>query len=154
LTSITVEMLSPLAARKHVQLQATDRAPGANALVDPDQLQQVLTNLVVNAIQAMDHPGTVALSVAAVRVRPPADRGGAEGDFVRVEVRDEGSGILDEHLAQLFEPFFTTKDVGSGTGLGLAVAYGIVRDHGGWIDVETECGKGSVFRVFLQKAID
>ncbi|HEY1533216.1 MAG TPA: HAMP domain-containing sensor histidine kinase [Polyangiaceae bacterium] len=150
----TVEMLSPLASRKRVQLTATDLAPGIRALVDPDHLQQVLTNLLVNAIQAMDHPGTVALCVAGVRARPPADHGRPEGDFVRVEVRDEGSGILDEHIAHLFEPFFTTKDVGSGTGLGLAVAYGIVRDHGGWIDVESEPGKGSVFQVLLRKVID
>ena len=69
---------------------------------------------------------------------------------MRIDVQDEGVGILEEHVAHVFEPFFTTKDVGSGTGLGLAVAYGIVRDHGGWIEVETEPGRGSLFRVFLK----
>ena len=147
----TVEMLTPLATKKQVRLLATEQRPGIRAFIDPDQLQQVLTNLVVNAIQAMDHPGNVELSVASAHAQPPANHAGPETEFVRIDVRDEGVGILEEHVAHVFEPFFTTKDVGSGTGLGLAVAYGIVRDHGGWIEVETEPGKGSVFRVFLQK---
>jgi len=150
----TVEMLSPLASKKHVRLLATEHAPGICAFIDPDQLQQVLTNLAVNAIQAMDHPGTVELSVTSTRAKPPADHGGAEAEFVRIDVRDEGIGIVEEHLSHIFEPFFTTKDVGSGTGLGLAVAYGIVRDHGGWIEVRTELGKGSVFQVFLRKGTE
>ncbi len=147
----TVEMLTPMASRKHVRLLATEHVPGIRAFIDPDQLQQVLTNLVVNAIQAMDRPGNVELSVIGARARPPADHGGPEAEFVRIDVRDEGVGIPGEHVAHVFEPFFTTKDVGSGTGLGLAVAYGIVRDHGGWIEVETEPGRGSLFRVFLRK---
>ena len=147
----TVEMLTPLASKKQVRLLATEQVPGTRAFIDPDQLQQVLTNLVVNAIQAMPHPGNVELSVANVRAQPPADHGGPEAEWVRIDVQDEGVGILEEHVAHVFEPFFTTKDVGSGTGLGLAVAYGIVRDHGGWIEVETEPGEGSLFRVFLQK---
>jgi signal transduction histidine kinase len=146
----TVEMLTPLATKKHVRLLATEQVPGTRAFIDPDQLQQVLTNLVVNAIQAMAHPGTVELSVANVRAQPPADHGGPEAEWVRIDVQDEGVGILEENVAHVFEPFFTTKDVGSGTGLGLAVAYGIVRDHGGWIEVETEPGRGSLFRVFLK----
>jgi signal transduction histidine kinase len=65
---------------------------------------------------------------------------------------DEGEGIPEDHLSHIFEPFFTTKDVGEGTGLGLSVAYGIVRDHGGWIDVQSEVGKGTEFRVYLPLA--
>jgi signal transduction histidine kinase len=146
----TVEMLAPLAARKQVSLLASEQTPGIRAYVDPDQLQQVLTNLAVNAVQAMDRPGNVELSVSTARARPPADHGGPEAEFVRIDVRDTGVGIPAEHVAHVFEPFFTTKDVGSGTGLGLAVAYGIVRDHGGWIEVETQLGQGSLFRVFLR----
>jgi signal transduction histidine kinase len=154
LAAKTVDMLQPLAARKRVTLTAIDRAPGAGAVVDADQLLQVLTNLVVNAIQAMERPGTIELSVSNERVLPPADHGGAEGEYLCVCVKDAGMGIREEDFPHLFEPFFTTKDVGSGTGLGLAVAYGIVRDHGGWIDVQTELGKGSAFRVFLAKGAE
>jgi len=66
-----------------------------------------------------------------------------------VSVHDNGQGIAPEHVPRLFEPFFTTKDIGEGTGLGLSVAHGIVAEHGGWIAVESELGKGSSFRVFL-----
>ncbi len=66
-----------------------------------------------------------------------------------VEVRDEGVGIAEEHVWRLFEPFFTTKDVGEGTGLGLSIAYGIVQEHGGWINVSSRPGAGSCFVVFL-----
>ena len=67
-------------------------------------------------------------------------------------MEDQGAGIAPEHLTHVFEPFFTTKDVGEGTGLGLSVAWGIVRDHGGWIDVESEPGRGSRFTVLLHPA--
>ncbi|MEO6600087.1 MAG: HAMP domain-containing sensor histidine kinase [Polyangiaceae bacterium] len=154
LANKTVDMLQPLAARKQVRLQATARAPEACALVDADQLLQVFTNLVVNAIQSIEHRGNVDLEVSVESVCPPADHGGEVGDYVCILVADQGTGIRDEDLGHLFEPFFTTKDVGSGTGLGLAVAYGIVRDHGGWIDVRTELGKGSEFRVFLAVGAD
>ena len=112
-------------------------------------MQQVLTNLVVNAIQAMPAGGTVLVDIARARTRPPAEHGGAEGEYLCVRVRDQGEGIAAEHLPHVFEPFFTTKDVGEGTGLGLAVAYGIVREHGGFIDVESKLGEGSDFSVYL-----
>ena len=70
---------------------------------------------------------------------------------MRICVKDEGAGIAREHLGRVFEPFFTTKDVGAGTGLGLSVAYGIVRDHGGWIAVESEVGRGSRFSIYLPR---
>jgi two-component system, NtrC family, sensor kinase len=154
LVAKTVDMLAPLATQKQVHLLANERLQGIRAIIDPDQLQQVLINLLVNAIQAMAQPGTVESSVDVVLTDPPADIGGPRAEFVCIEVRDEGAGIEAEHLPHLFEPFFTTKDVGTGTGLGLAVAYGIVRDHGGWIEVRSEPGNGATFRVFLPKGTE
>ena len=102
-------------------------------------------------------PGLEALddgarSGADVRATPPPDVGGPEAEWIRLDVEDEGQGISPEVLPHIFEPFFTTKDVGEGTGLGLAVSYGLVRDHGGWIDVRSELGRGSCFSVYLPKA--
>ncbi len=106
-------------------------------LCRPQQLNQVFLNLIVNAAQAIPDRGTVT-----VRTR-------AEGDRVVVEISDTGVGIPEENLRKIFDPFFTTKPVGKGTGLGLHLAAGIVRNHGGEIQVESEEGKGSTFRVVL-----
>jgi signal transduction histidine kinase len=104
---------------------------------------------VVNAVQAMEAQGTVLVTVTRERAVPPPGQGGSETDCVCVRVRDDGSGIPPEHLPHVFEPFFTTKDVGQGTGLGLSVAYGIVREHRGWMDVRSTLGQGSEFAVYL-----
>ena len=103
----------------------------------PSQLNQVFMNLLMNAGQAIEGHGKITI------------RTGQEGDNVWVEVEDTGKGIKPEHLGRIFDPFFTTKPVGSGTGLGLSLSYGIVQKHGGRIDVKSEVGKGSVFRVWL-----
>ena len=107
-------------------------------LCHPGKINQVFLNLLVNAIQACDRGGVVQ---AAHPARTP--------DGVVVEVQDNGCGISPEHRSRLFEPFFTTKPVGQGTGLGLSVSFGIVRDHGGVIEVDSEVGRGSTFRVRL-----
>ncbi len=144
----TLELLRPLAAKKHVALtlQSGKIAP---IEVDVNQIEQVVTNLVVNAIQSMSHAGKVTVDLSEQRACPPVDIEGGEGSYICVRVADEGGGIAKENLLHVFEPFFTTKDVGEGTGLGLSVAYGIVREHGGWIAVESELGKGSQFAVYL-----
>jgi two-component system, NtrC family, sensor kinase len=103
----------------------------------PAQLNQVFMNLLVNAAQALDHYGVITI------------RTGREGDWVWVEVADDGPGIKPEHLPRVFEPFFTTKPVGKGTGLGLSLSYGIVSQHGGRIEVDSTVGKGTRFRVWL-----
>jgi signal transduction histidine kinase/CheY-like chemotaxis protein len=105
---------------------------------DPTQLQQVLLNLCVNARDAMPAGGVLTLRAL------PDDRGG-----VRVDVIDEGIGMAEEVKAHLFEPFFTTKEPGKGTGLGLAVVFGIVRSHGGTVEVESQPGKGTCFSLHL-----
>ncbi|TWO80482.1 hypothetical protein CBW56_09500 [Denitratisoma oestradiolicum] len=103
----------------------------------PSQLNQVFMNLLVNAAHAIENKGIVIL------------RTGREGRMVWVEVEDNGSGISPENLTRIFDPFFTTKPVGKGTGLGLSVSYSIVQKHQGRIEVRSEPGKGTVFRVWL-----
>ncbi|GAB6063982.1 sensor histidine kinase [Deferrisoma palaeochoriense] len=107
-------------------------------MVDANQLEQVFFNLILNAAQAMEGVGD--LFVEAVRVN----------DFVEIAIHDTGVGIPEENLPKIFDPFFTTKESG-GTGLGLSVSYGIVRNHGGTIDVESAVGHGTTFRVRLPR---
>jgi signal transduction histidine kinase/HAMP domain-containing protein len=115
---------------------------------DPGMIEQVLLNLAVNARDAMPDGGRLSIDTSLVEVWEPA-AALPPGKWTCVRVRDTGVGIAPEHLAHIFEPFFTTKDIGKGTGLGLATTYGIVQQHGGWIDVDSEVGKGTVFRVFF-----
>jgi signal transduction histidine kinase len=103
----------------------------------PAQLNQVFLNLLMNALQAIDRDGLIVI------------RTGHEGEWVWVEIQDNGCGIPRENIGRIFDPFFTTKPVGQGTGLGLSVSWGIVSQHGGRIDVRSEPGEGSVFRVWL-----
>ncbi len=107
--------------------------------VDPAQIQQVLMNLIINAVEAMDGEGTLTVST----------RSRAGGSMVEVAVSDTGHGISPENLDRIFVPFFTTKAESHGVGLGLAISYRIVRDHGGTITVESEVGKGTTFTVRL-----
>jgi two-component system NtrC family sensor kinase len=144
-----LELLRPLAQRQRVLLQLDDRGGPFSTSLDAGQIEQALTNLVVNAVQATPGGGQVDVSVSRERARPPSDHGCSEAEWIAVRVRDRGEGIAPEHLPHVFEPFFTTKDVGSGTGLGLSVAYGIASDHGGWIGVDSEPGQGSTFALFL-----
>ena len=111
---------------------------------DRAQIEQVIVNLVVNARDAMPHGGRVTLATANVRVEP--------GDFVRFTVHDTGVGIDPQARARLFEPFYTTKGPGKGTGLGLATVYGIVKQAGGHVRVESEPGRGALFEVLLPRS--
>jgi PAS domain S-box-containing protein len=131
-------------------VQASPTLPPIRA--DASMMEQVLLNLVVNAREAMPRGGRLivrtdvrAIDPAYVEQNPEA----ARGQFVCLGVSDTGCGISPENLSRIFEPFFTTKDVGKGTGLGLATVYGIVKQHGGWINVETNLGKGTTFSVYL-----
>ncbi len=104
------------------------------------RLNQVFLNLLVNAAQAMDKPGTITV------------RTGVEPEWVWVEVEDTGKGIPVDEIGKIFDPFFTTKAVGQGTGLGLSLSHGIVSDHGGRIEVDSKPGRGTRFRVWLPVA--
>jgi signal transduction histidine kinase len=119
------------------------------ACVDAGQIQQVLINLIVNAMQALRDGGKVTVDVEAVDAEPRMGSPAGGGRFARIMVSDDGIGISEEDVQHLFEPFFTTKDVGQGTGLGLPIVYGIVQEHGGWIDVQSQLGNGSCFSVYL-----
>ncbi len=110
-------------------------------LADPNQIKQVLLNLIHNALQAMPHSG-----VLTVQTRPKRRR---RKRWLTVSVEDNGVGIPQENLARIFEPFFSTRPVGSGTGLGLSVSYGIIKEHGGFIEVESTPGEGSCFTIWL-----
>jgi two-component system NtrC family sensor kinase len=110
---------------------------------DPSQLQQVFINLLINAADAMNERGQVTV---ATRVSSDTASG---KKYIEVEFTDSGPGIPEEHLGRVFEPFFTTKPVGKGTGLGLAVSYGIIKKHGGNIFVRSEMGRGASFFVRL-----
>jgi signal transduction histidine kinase len=116
---------------------------------DPDQIQQVCLNLITNAIHAMPNGGTLRITTDTVVRR----KGGLDlsppTEYAVLTIADTGRGIPAADRDKIFEPFFTTKDVGQGTGLGLAVSHGIVKDHDGWIEVDSPASGGAVFRVFL-----
>jgi len=114
------------------------------ATLDRNQLQSVLVNLIINALDAMEHGGNIMISTG---ISLSASDTGTKG--VEIAVTDTGCGISPEDLDKLFEPFFTTKEVGKGTGLGLAVSYGIVQRHGGTVRVQSEVGRGSTFTIWL-----
>jgi signal transduction histidine kinase len=101
------------------------------------QLNQVFMNLLVNAGQSIETKGTITI------------RTGTQGNSVWVEISDTGKGIAPENIGRIFDPFFTTKPVGKGTGLGLSVSYSIIQKHHGRIEVESEVGKGTTFRIWL-----
>ena len=143
------EMLSGLPT-EHVQLTMTLSGEPLPVKVNPGKIEQVIMNLVVNACDAMPSGGDLIIRTA--RVPRPADETGGSEDaiaFAMLEVTDTGYGMDTETKAHLFEPFFTTKPVGKGTGLGLSTAYGIVKQSGGSIEVESSPEMGSTFRVYI-----
>jgi two-component system NtrC family sensor kinase len=133
----TILLLGKRDAFQDIQLVESLTEPLPHVHGDKNQLQQVLINLSLNACEAMPNGGTLMLATS-----------GADGRIV-IEVTDTGCGIKQEHLDKVLEPFFTTKPVGKGTGLGLSVSYGIVQQHGGTLEVESQEGKGTTFKVTL-----
>ncbi len=119
---------------------------------DPGMIEQALTNLVLNARDALPRGGEISIGIKGVQISEEEARdiaGARAGWATCLSVQDYGVGIHGEHLARLFEPFFTTKQIGKGTGLGLSVVHGIVKQHGGWADVESTPAKGTIFRLFF-----
>ncbi len=149
LSLTTMELLSGQFSSAKVKTRL-ERAEGLPRVAgDSDRLQQVMINLLLNAVQAMPEGGALALETKVVRRARPGLEGGAEQAFVTFAVSDTGVGIPADIKDKIFDPFYTTKEGTGGTGLGLAVCSGIVKEHDGWIDLEDITGGGTVFRVYL-----
>jgi two-component system NtrC family sensor kinase len=117
--------------------------------IDGDQIKQVIMNMLVNAQHAIEENGTITISTRR-SPQPKAPAPDAEPQpMVEISIADSGCGISEANLQRIFDPFFTSKDVGRGTGLGLSVSHGVVEAHGGLIEVDSEIGVGSTFRVYL-----
>ncbi len=121
----------------HIVKQLAGELPPVT--VDPDKMRQVFMNLLMNAHQAIEGPGTITVSTAST----------SDGRHILISFSDTGSGIPNDIIHKIFDPFFTTKPIGMGTGLGLSVSYGIIKDHEGDIRVESSPGNGSTFKVYL-----
>ncbi|TYO99334.1 signal transduction histidine kinase [Geothermobacter ehrlichii] len=149
LAAAVCELLRPTAEKQGITLYQSCDHPTPRVSADAGQLQQVLVNLAMNGIQAMPRGGNLTFRVFDPgEVNPPEEVAPAAG-WVALSICDTGTGIEPDHLDHIFDPFFSTKDVGEGTGLGLSIAWGIARDHGGWIGVESTPGEGSCFTLYL-----
>jgi signal transduction histidine kinase len=124
-------------------------------LADPSQIEQIIMNLVINARDAMERGGAITIETANCKLDTDfvrKNRGAVEGDYVSISVRDTGMGMSEEIITRIFEPFFTTK-AESGTGLGLATVYGIVKQNNGYIKVLSQVGIGTEFRVYIPRLL-
>jgi len=145
----TIELLAGQFASARVRVRLERSGQPVQVAGDSDRLQQVLINLLLNAVQAMPDGGALVVETSHVRRTRPGLEGSAEQDFVAIAVADTGVGIPAAVKDRIFDPFYTTKEGRGGTGLGLAVVSGIVKEHDGWIDVEDGAPSGTVFRVYL-----
>jgi signal transduction histidine kinase/ActR/RegA family two-component response regulator len=150
---VDMEKLLRRVIGERYDLQTVADAELGTVMADPSQIEQVILNLGVNARDAMPTGGRLTIRTANVHLdrwqAPQISVSLAEGDYVELSVTDTGAGMDDATKTRIFEPFFTTKGPGKGTGLGLATVYGIVRQTGGGISVESELGRGSTFRIYL-----
>jgi len=140
---------------EHIRINFVPGHSPGNIYADRGQIEQVLMNLSLNARDAMPAGGTLTIETACIRADAEycqTNTWARPGEFVVLTIMDNGCGMDAETLKHIFDPFFTTKEVGKGTGLGLATVYGIVRQHEGMINVYSELGTGTVFRIYLPKS--
>jgi PAS domain S-box-containing protein len=147
------EMLRRL-IREDIALRIDVAVEPAMVRFDPHDIEQVLLNLVINARDAMPMGGVIDVDVSRQTLTTSSNIDAAAGDYVRIRVHDNGTGMPPDVVAHLFEPFFTTKDVGAGTGLGLAFVDGVIRHGGGTVTVDTEPGRGTTFSIYLPRVHD
>jgi len=136
----TLQLLEPQFRKSNIEIVKNSAEIPPKIFGNAGKLQQVFTNLILNARDAIIGGGTITLSTDF------------DEDQIIIEVSDTGEGIAPENLKKIYDPFFTTKGVGSGTGLGLAVSYGIVQEHAGSIEVTSEISSGTTFRLIFPKA--
>jgi signal transduction histidine kinase len=146
-----IYLASPIARAGKVVLSFVPG--GSPVMVDSDRSRvlQIMMNLLSNGIQAMPEGGELSIELAFEERAPHDDPEGPHREYALIRVTDQGVGCESDVLARLFEPFFTTRGAEQGAGLGLAVAQGIAKDHGGWIAVRSEPGRGACFTLFLPK---
>ncbi|OGP72139.1 MAG: hypothetical protein A2W09_02700 [Deltaproteobacteria bacterium RBG_16_50_11] len=147
LLETTLDFVEHQIRKQHVTVVKDIQDNLSSVRGDSDELQQVFLNLILNAVQSMPDGGTLRVSALSTYTSKKGLDEGLQQDYVAVSIADTGKGMESEVIQSIFNPFFTTKD--KGTGLGLTISQGIVQDHEGWIDVESEIGKGSTFKVYL-----
>jgi two-component system, cell cycle sensor histidine kinase and response regulator CckA len=152
-----LEYMLPRMLGEHIVLKTNYRPALPPIAADTSMIEQVIINLMVNARDAMPKGGRLLLETSVAEINAVQTRQNPEartGGFICLTVTDTGCGIDRKLLSRIFEPFFTTKEIGKGTGLGLATVYGIVKQHHGWVEVESEVGIGTTFKIFLPISSD
>ena len=145
-----ISILSPSAGKNNINFIVNKELKG-NILINVDEVQikQVLINIIVNSIQAMPEGGDILINYGIKKLFSKNENKKEKHKHLIISISDTGPGISPDALTYIFDPFFTTKKIGRGTGLGLSVAYGIINEHKGWIEVESELNKGCTFSIFI-----
>jgi two-component system NtrC family sensor kinase len=149
IASRVAHLLTPIAGKSGITIEFSAPSGPCVTRCDAFLFEQALTNVVLNGLQAMAAGGTLRMEVFRKMATPPKSASSTPERFGVVRVTDTGRGIEPADLERIFDPFFTTKDIGEGTGLGLSVVYGILEDHGGFIEVESQVGRGSQFDLLV-----
>src|SRR5262249_47251677 len=143
--------------RENIELRIVPAPSLGLVKADPVQMEQVILNLAINARDAMPNGGKLIIETSNLELSEASSRshdGVPPGKYIMLMVSDNAIGMDTKIQAHMFEPFFTTKEPGKGTGLGLAMVYGVVRQSGGWISVYSEPGRGTAFKIYLPQIQD